>query len=267
MTAHRITPRRSHLPGVTATEAASAHCFARHSHDEYGVGVIAAGAQRSASGRGPVEAGPGDVITVNPGEVHDGAPIGAGRAWRMLYLDPALLRAAAAERGIASPGAIEIHRPVLRDRLLATRLEAAFAAVTRPGAEGLAREEALLRLLETLFVHHASARPRREGAGPVARARQRLDEDPARDVTLAALAAEAGLTRFQLLRGFQRETGLTPQAYRRVQRVARARGMIRAGLPLAEIAAALGFADQSHMNRAFLQVTGATPGAWAAALR
>ncbi|WP_375781517.1 AraC family ligand binding domain-containing protein [Roseococcus suduntuyensis] len=30
----------------------------------------------SSSGRGPVEAGPGDVITVNPGEVHDGAPIG-----------------------------------------------------------------------------------------------------------------------------------------------------------------------------------------------
>lgn len=39
-----------------------------------------------------MEAQAGDVITVNPGEVHDGAPIDDnGRAWSMLYFDPSLL--------------------------------------------------------------------------------------------------------------------------------------------------------------------------------
>jgi hypothetical protein len=33
---------------------------------------------------GTVEAGVGDLITVNPGEVHDGAPIGGSRTWAML---------------------------------------------------------------------------------------------------------------------------------------------------------------------------------------
>ena len=60
--------------------------------------MIRAGAQVSHSGRGRVEAGPGHVITVNPGEVHDGAPVGDGmRAWQMLYLDPGVIARNAAE--------------------------------------------------------------------------------------------------------------------------------------------------------------------------
>ena len=53
---------------------ASNHHFPRHSHDQFGVGVITFGAPRSWSGVGHVEASAGDVIMVNPGEMHDGAP-------------------------------------------------------------------------------------------------------------------------------------------------------------------------------------------------
>jgi AraC-like DNA-binding protein len=263
----RISPRRSFSPGVTATEASSALVFARHTHDEFGVGVICRGAQRSASGRGPVEAGPGNVITVNPGEVHDGTPIGERRAWRMLYVAPDMLREAAQERGLDVPGWVELRRPVIQDALLAARFESAFAAITSPLADAPSRETALVALLDRLLGAYASCRPREGGKarGAIARARQRIDDDPATDASLAVLAAEARLSRFQLLRAFQRETGLTPQSYRRVRRVQRARDLVRAGIGLAEAAACVGFADQSHMNRAFLRVTGATPGAWARA--
>ena len=37
----------------------------------------------SWSGRGAVEAGAGQVITVNPAEAHDGSPVGEERAWFM----------------------------------------------------------------------------------------------------------------------------------------------------------------------------------------
>ena len=51
-----------------------------------------AGAHRSWSGIGTVEAQAGDCIMTNPGEMHDGAPVGAnGRARRMLYFDAALV--------------------------------------------------------------------------------------------------------------------------------------------------------------------------------
>jgi AraC-like DNA-binding protein len=39
--------------------------------------------------------------------------------------------------------------------------------------------------------------------------------------------------------------------------------MIAEGEPLAEIAAAAGFSDQSHFNRHFKKAFGLTPGRWA----
>ena len=49
-----------------------------------------------------------------------------------------------------------------------------------------------------------------------------------------------------------------------MRRLQRAREMIKAGEPLAEIAAETGFTDQSHLNRQFKKAFGMTPGRWAA---
>ncbi|WP_188590678.1 AraC family ligand binding domain-containing protein, partial [Achromobacter denitrificans] len=96
MSPGQFVMHRSALAGVQAVAAHSRHAFARHTHEQFGIGVIRQGAQVSHSGRGQVQAGPGHVITVNPGEVHDGAPLGDGvRAWQMLYLDPEVVADAA----------------------------------------------------------------------------------------------------------------------------------------------------------------------------
>ena len=89
---HQVEQLKSNIPGIEAMTLVSSHHFPRHSHDQFGIGVIAFGAQRSWSGVGSVQALAGDVIMSNPGETHDGAPLdGDVRGWRMLYLDPALL--------------------------------------------------------------------------------------------------------------------------------------------------------------------------------
>lgn len=143
------------LKGVRAVVGDTARSFARHTHDEFGIGLIDRGAQRSASGRGPVEAWAGDVITVNPGEVHDGAALTpAGRRWRMLYLDVGVLRAWADDMGADGVRlAAEFTQPVLRDARLAAGFRQAFACVTGPTlpeqapAQAMAAHEALLSLL------------------------------------------------------------------------------------------------------------------------
>lgn len=89
-----------------------------------------------------------------------------------------------------------------------------------------------------------------------------MDDDPAAELALSTLAAAAGLSRYQFLRAFSRLTGLPPHAYLLQRRVQRARRLVRAGLPLAEAAAASGFADQSHMTRCFVRSLGLTPGAF-----
>ncbi|WP_457422975.1 AraC family transcriptional regulator [Roseateles sp. P5_E7] len=247
----------SHVDGVEVVVADSALAFGRHTHDEFGIGLIERGAQKSASGRGVVEAGAGDLITVNPGEVHDGKPFDAsGRRWRMLYVNPARLLDAA---GDIAPGAsFEFTAPVIRDAVLVARFRTLFDAVTE--SESLRSETALLALTARLLRPSPTERAA-VGAGVTA-ARERIDDDPAAGQTLADLAANADLSRYQFLRAFTRLTGLPPHAYLLQRRVQRARQLVRGGLPLAEAAAASGFSDQSHMTRCFARSFGLTPGAF-----
>ena len=256
-----------HHPGVQAVVADTSHRFGRHTHDQFGLGLIERGAQKSASGRGTVEACAGDLITVNPGEVHDGTPLtDGGRRWHMLYLDPAVVQALA--RDIADgdgPVHAEFTQPALRDARLAQRFATLFRRLTAPPADDLGAEEAGLQLLAALMLRRApTAAPLTSG---LQAARARIDDDPAAAHTLAALAQEAGLSRYALVRSFARATGLTPHAYLVQRRLQCARRLIAQGLPLGEAALASGFADQSHLTRLFVRSYGLTPGTYARALR
>ena len=255
------------VPGIDAVAADSAMTFCRHTHDQFGIGVILRGAQQSASGRGPVEAEAGDVITVNPGEVHDGRPLGeGGRAWRMVYLDPQIVWAAGLDLTGGRDRQIELTKPVARDERLAGAAKALFAAATAVPMKDspLMVEERLFSLL----MHLAEERPVQTLTDARLRcALQRLEEDPAGPVTLQDLADLAGRSRFQVLRACIKATGLPPHAYQRQCRLHLARRLIRNRKSLAEAALEAGFADQSHMNRLFVRNYGMTPGAYAAAVR
>jgi AraC-like DNA-binding protein len=90
---------------------------------------------------------------------------------------------------------------------------------------------------------------------------QALRDDP--DLPLAEWACEAGLRPESLSRGFRQAYGLTPRAYRSVARARNAfQGLLRTEAALAELAAEAGFADQAHMTRAIVQLTGQPPGWW-----
>ena len=258
---------RCAVPGVEAVEAASRHSFARHTHDRFGIGAIHRGAQRSLSGRGTVEAGAGDVITVNPGEVHDGMPIGdGGRAWRILYFEPALVADAVDDLTEGRGHGYAFSRPVVSGGGAGHRVAALFDAMTT-GAVALRCEELLPPLLAELGGGIVSVTRSDAAIGPVGRAVELIDNDPAAPVTLADLGRVCGMSRFQVLRGFAKATGMTPHAYLVQRRIDLARRLIAAGVPLAQAAADSGFADQSHMTRVFARRFGLSPGVYAQAVR
>lgn len=243
----------------------SEHTFPRHSHDQFGIGVMTSGAQLSWSAMGQVESEAGDVIMVNPGEMHDGMPVGgAARGWRILYLDPTLVAREIADEAVSED---LVLRPVARDRWLAGQVVRLFTRLENPANDSLAAEESLSRCLMRVLYRHRVGRPCRVSTSPsVLKAIQRLDAAPEVPTSLTELADTSGVSRFQLLRGFAREVGITPHAYLVQRRVRVVRRLLAAGMPAAEAALSTGFADQSHMTRAFVRQFGITPGRYRAAI-
>jgi AraC family transcriptional regulator len=89
-----------------------------------------------------------------------------------------------------------------------------------------------------------------------------IHDNYAMDLSLSDIAAAAHLSPFHLSRIFKKATGITPHQYLLQVRVNSARALLTAGAgdrSLAEVAAAVGFADQSHLTRHFKRMLGVTP--------
>ena len=251
--------------GVHGTSISSGRHYGRHWHATFGVGVIDEGAQSSASGCGNVDAYAGNLIATNPGEVHDGRPLGGNaRRWRMLYLEPDALRWAVDAASAGAAQDMALIRPVILDDQLRHVLDELLRMLeTQAGPDVLRCEELLVQACTRLVGRHgARGLAASLASADVSRAREMLADSLARPPSLGELAAASGLSKYQLLRRFKEVHGVTPFAWLLQQRTEVARGLIRRGAALTQAAMAAGFADQSHMTRAFVQHFGYTPGAW-----
>jgi AraC-like DNA-binding protein len=263
--AHHCRVLTSPWPGVYATDIESARHYGKHWHATYVLGVMDGGAHRSSSGSGAVEAFAGNLLASNPGEVHDGRPLGgAARRWRSIYLEPEVIASIAAEAGHGHD--VAITAPAFSDERLRRAVVALLEAMadwTAGRRDALACEEALVNACGLMLRDHSTAPGAADaGHGALTSVLERLADAPSPAPTLGELAALAGLGKFQLLRRFSRAYGTTPHAWLLQQRAERARACIRQGQSLSEAAQQGGFADQSHMTRVFVRRFGFTPGAW-----
>ncbi|HEY6175079.1 MAG TPA: helix-turn-helix transcriptional regulator, partial [Kofleriaceae bacterium] len=78
------------------------------------------------------------------------------------------------------------------------------------------------------------------------------------------VADSLGVTRQHLARSFRREVGITPKQLARIARMQRAAAALRRGGDLAQLAAELGYFDQSHLSHELRDLVGLTPAAVAA---
>jgi AraC-like DNA-binding protein len=95
---------------------------------------------------------------------------------------------------------------------------------------------------------------------------KRMLSAPLERVMVGAVAAACGLSASHFSRLFLRSTGLTPHRWQTQSRIEHSKELLRtSGKTLTEVAAACGFADQSHFSRVFRSIVGATPGDFRAA--
>lgn len=256
--------RPRHLTGVELVEVAYRHrSFPQHSHAEYVVGVVTAGAEILTVREHPHLAAAGSVLRLHPGEPHANRTLGDDLLrYRVLYLPTGLVR------GYLDPDAapeLRFDAPVIYDRTLFEAVEEAHAALSADDAGPLEQQSALAALVARLAEAPGASSPRPDRAQPAAieRARGYIDEHFAEGFDLDTLAAAAGLSSFHLVRSFKKAVGLSPLAYRNQKRVMEARSRLLAGEPIAQVALDMGYADQSHLTRQFQRIVGISPGRYA----
>ena len=125
-------------------------------------------------------------------------------------------------------------------------------------------------LYQTYSATPASSPRARGGLAPwqESRAKEAMDADLDKEITIARLAHDCRLSASQFGRAFRQSTGCTPHRWRLQRRVERAQDLLLASdKTLAEIASSCGFFDPSHLTRAFRQTVGTSPGLWRRARR
>jgi AraC-like DNA-binding protein len=253
------------LPGADMVTAAYLdHEFAPHWHDAYTIPVIEAGAERYDYRGSRHVAETGTVPVINPGEVHTGSrATEAGWRYRVCYAPVDFVQRLADDIAGRAQPMPWFPTDVIRDPDLASRVLRAHRLL-EAGADPLAAEAALLDALSALIVRHARTAPERLAPDNprVETMKARLAADLAEPVTLTELAQTVGLSAFHAARLFAHACGLPPHAWRTQVRLQRALGPLRAGVSVADVAAACGFTDQSHFTRHFRRVFGVPPGRW-----
>jgi AraC-like DNA-binding protein len=260
--------RPAGLHGIEALHARFVHhAYRPHSHPTWTVAVVEHGAARFTVDATDQRAGSGELFVLEPEAVHTGmAAVPEGWQYKVLYIEPDLLPSWD-ERDKPTPRAA--RWTVFRDHALREALLDAHRALADE-PPGLAVDEAVVRAVDRLRPHLRPGPPRAGGGqrehAAVRRAVAHLEEHWNERVPLVELAAVAGLSRFELVRRFGAQVGLTPHAFQTNLRVARARGLLATGTAPAAVAAACGFADQAHLTRTFRVAVGVTPARYARAV-
>jgi AraC-like DNA-binding protein len=207
--------------------------------------------------------GLGDVFCTEPGEVHSTVHVLRPGTFNVLMIADEAMRECvehlAPHIGTPSWKKIGLRMPRRTERQI-HRMFRLIGSEAGPLEVQSAMMEVYETIVEQLLDNARPRRRRRHNWSPaLSRARDCLSEADA-GIDLATLASEAQMSRFQLVRAFRDQYGMTPHAYSIAVRVSRAVNMLRIGMRPTEVAVECGFADQSHFNRHVKRILGVTPG-------
>jgi AraC family transcriptional regulator len=220
----------AHAPGLA---------LARHAHDLAKLAILVTGGATERIGQDLVEHRPLEVVAREKLRAHENQYHACGARSILVELDDMQLA------GQLAPGAARMH---------GRRLVAGFHAPRN------ARARLVRAAVGDVVAALRDAQPRRTPVW-LCRARELLFAELVHPPRLAELAALAGVHPVHLAQAFRQHWNTTPLGYVRAHRVFRAVELIARGGALAAVAAAVGFADQSHMTRAIRRARAASPGA------
>lgn len=255
------------VDGVTLMRAAfTDHVFERHSHDCFTIGVTVQGIQRFRCKGQRHDSRPGEIVLFNPDEDHDGQRGDSdGFQYATWSLDKAFfLDCLDLDAGLA--GTPYFTAPHVRDPALAAAFTQMTLALLETPRESLRAEVLLRGFVGRLLARHGEQVQetplRAAGSAGLLRVKAYISAHFQQALTVTELASVAGLSRAHFTRAYTQAFHTPPHVYLNAVRIGHAQILLRGGMPLADVANACGFADQSHFARRFKGAIGVSPSAW-----
>ncbi|OLT15817.1 AraC family transcriptional regulator [Pseudonocardia sp. CNS-139] len=245
------------VPGIVEVFHArfTDHAYPEHAHDTWTLLVVDEGAIRYDLDRHEHGALRPGVTLLPPHVAHTGrAATADGFRKRVLYVDTGVLPESLTAASVATPS--------FPDPLLRTRVDQLHRVLDGPGGE-LAAESRLALVGDRIRRHLRGPAPDPPPARLAADLRDLLDAHTVEGLALRDAAAALHAHPTHLVRAFTRAYGLPPHRYLTGRRVEAARRRLLDGEPVAAVAAAVGFHDQSHLHRHFTRLLGVTPARYA----
>lgn len=238
---------------VTELWYPSGHRLAAHAHRRPMFCYAIRGRYRERTGARVLDAGPGSIAFLPGGETHRDSVAAGGLHALRVEVDPDWA-GGIPELGETGPGLIlggaELYANALVHEL-------------RRGERPL---QVAVESLAALILAEVARRPkRREPCTPpwILRVRDRIRAEFAHAPSLLDLAGDVDRHPSHVARAFRDHMGCTVGAYLRHCRLDAAKDLLdRTDLPLSRVALDCGYADQSHMGRAFKARFGLSPGAY-----
>ncbi|UBB15747.1 helix-turn-helix domain-containing protein [Comamonas odontotermitis] len=237
------------------------NCYRPHAHAEYSVGIVDDGCATFYHPSGPNSVKARSVVLIEPNVVHSCNPL-HGHIWsyRMMFIEAAWLHHAVARIwGLATPpDDLELMSRCVQDPDMTLLVD----QLCQPVASEAAANALTMDLPAWIASLTRAGRPTDCAHAPsdLAPAMAIMQTQSGGRITVKELADVCAMSSSQFIRRFQAALGMTPGCYLQNLRINGARQLLSQGMPLAEAAHTMGFADQAHMQRAFKAHHAMTPG-------
>lgn len=240
----------------------STACYEAHSHDEFSFGIIQQGRADYRNHQTTHHIGKGDIVTINPADVHSCNPEAGTWSYSMLFVDTKQMGKVQQEiLGHHRSGYSDDYTPFCHPLEREPRIKQSYLSLFND----LQREASQLQVESRLYDFVATAfgtsliHNKQSPSLQLKRVQEKLLDDVSYSHQLEQLAQEAQMSRYQLLRAFKHHFGLSPHAYLMDEKIKRAKVMLKSGQEIADVALELGFSDQAHFQRQFKKKIAVTP--------
>jgi len=239
--------------GITALSASfTDFTYKKHCHKEYALGVTLRGIQQYNLAGSLQSSYRNGVMLFYPEQAHDGmAHDKMGIDYVMIYIEPKLFLEILNKKDI-----VRFSSPIVYDQVLEKSILSLSSAILSEKDEALC-SELLLALVENftstnIFTHY------KKDNTLIKKAKEMIYCKLKNILKLDEICKELNMSKFQFIRLFKANTGISPYQYFLFCKVNLAKQLLEKNKDIYSAIAECGFVDLSHLNKHFKKMYGIT---------